>query len=114
MFFRILFTFGLGLALAPWASGGTTQPISQTQAEYQVRMVRLSQPITVDGILDDAGWQSADRIPYLNNHWPVDSGRAQSDTEVWMGYDDDFLYISARMHDDGDARVVQSLNRDEP
>ncbi|HAP58675.1 MAG TPA: hypothetical protein DCR93_03890 [Cytophagales bacterium] len=114
MFFRTLFTLGLGIGLAPWASGATPQPVSQTQAEYQVRMVRLAQPITVDGILDDAGWQSADRIPYLNNHWPLDSGRAQSDTEVWMGFDDNFLYISARLHDTGDARVVQSLNRDEP
>ena len=113
MFLRNTILGVILVGTAPLAMGANPADQSATQATYQVSMTKFDQSITVDGVMDEEVWQSANHIPFLNNHWPIDSGRADADTKIWLGFDDEYMYVAARMHDQG-TRIVQSLNRDEP
>lgn len=113
MAIRISFFLTLLLSVVSSAMASSGQNAAQTQEDFQMRMVRVPEAIKIDGIMDDASWEYLQPLPYLNNHWPVDTGRALLDTEVWMGFDDTYIYVAAKLHDTGN-RIVQSLNRDEP
>lgn len=83
----------------------------ETRDEFRYTIRRSSEPIEVDGV-DNGAWSEISEIPYLMNHWPLDSGRSASETRVKVTYDDEYLYIIAICYDNG-SRVVQSLRRDD-
>lgn len=78
-----------------------------------LRIIKTTEKIKVDGILDESVWKSIERAGDFVQQFPFDSSLAQSHTEVMISYDDDFIYIAAICKDalDGDY-VVQSLKRD--
>lgn len=68
--------------------------------------------ITIDGVPDDEAWESLVTIDQFTKQWPSDSGSAIFQTEVKIGYDDDYVYIAAYLYDNGGKRTIQSLKRD--
>lgn len=82
-----------------------------TRATYRQNITKTNSPVNIDGIDSDETWQNASKIEKLMKHWPSDNGDAEALTEVWTSYDDEFLYIMAKLYDNG-SRVVQSLRRD--
>ncbi len=67
---------------------------------------RLTTPIRLDGRLDDAAWQSATPATEFTQNDPAEGQPASERTEVRFLYDDDALYIGARMWDAaGDVRT---------
>ncbi|WP_420386508.1 DUF5916 domain-containing protein [Roseivirga sp.] len=82
-----------------------------TRSTYRYRISKSKSPIIIDGVDDEETWQTAAKIGKLLNHWPSDTGDAEALTEVWVSYDDEFVYVLARLYDNGE-RVVQSLRRD--
>lgn len=98
----------LGLCLLPaflWA-----QDIN-TRSAYRQTISKTNNPVLIDAIDSDEAWQNAPKIEHLMNHWPTDQGEAEALTEVWTTYDDEFIYIMAKLYDNGN-RIVQSLRRD--
>ena len=67
----------------------------------------------IDGALDDAAWQRAEIIPDFVQKIP-DRGRdaRASRTEVRMLYDDDALYVGARLHAQRSAGDPHARSRD--
>ncbi|MBT8336534.1 MAG: carbohydrate binding family 9 domain-containing protein [Gemmatimonadetes bacterium] len=59
---------------------------------------RLSGPIEIDGIVDDAAWDAIDPLP-MTQYEPVFGSDPSERTEVRIGHDDAFLYVSGRMYD---------------
>src|SRR4051794_28747531 len=59
--------------------------------------VRRSGPITVDGRLDEATWAAATAITGLRQTRPSEGSAATLATEIRILYDDDALYVGARM-----------------
>ena len=82
-----------------------------TRATYRQNISRTESPVMIDGVDSDEAWQTANKIDKLMKHWPSDTGDAEALTEVWTSYDDEFIYILAKLYDNG-SRVVQSLRRD--
>jgi len=94
------------LALAPPESGSAgTAP--EERPVYEV--LRTSQPIQIDGILNDAAWVAAPMLgPFLNNR---DGSPSPLKTEARVLYDDQFLYFASRFEDENIWATMK--NRDE-
>ena len=81
-----------------------------------IEAVRSCAPIRIDGRLDEAPWAMAPVATGFTQEWPQRGQVARQRTEVRVLYDDEFLYIGARMHHDrildgGAATVVRRLHR---
>jgi hypothetical protein len=62
-----------------------------------VQIARTAAKPTIDGALDDAVWVTAARIDNLHQVNPVEYAEPSERTEIYLLYDDDALYVAARM-----------------
>ncbi|HCM74917.1 MAG TPA: hydrolase [Cytophagales bacterium] len=70
-------------------------------------------PIKLDGILDEASWQDAEMGVDFWQYWPSDSIRAKTTTEVKITYDENFIYVGAKLyHYNKKKYIINSLSRD--
>ncbi|MFL5618438.1 MAG: DUF5916 domain-containing protein [Gemmatimonadaceae bacterium] len=67
--------------------------------------------VAVDGRLDDAAWLAATPITSFVQQDPVESAPPSERTEIRILYDDDAVYLAARMYDRGVAGVHGVLTR---
>lgn len=74
----------------------------------EVRAIRLTAPIQIDGRLDEAPWRDAPPATDFRQFEPDEGAPATQRTEVRFAFDDAALYIGARMFDDAGARGVQT------
>jgi hypothetical protein len=78
-----------------------------------VRAVRLTQPLRLDGRLDEAVYASVPPIDGFIQQVPVEGVPATEPTEVWIFFDEHTLYISARCFDSQpDRMAANELRRD--
>ena len=71
-----------------------------------VGIVRTSRPPRLDGVLDDPVWSEAAEFDDLHQYDPVDHGEPSERTVVYVAYDDDNLYVAARLHDSEPAAIT--------
>lgn len=91
--------WGLFLGLGIWAQ--TAEP---------VRAERRSEPIVVDGRLSEDIWQK----PGYREFWqrePHEGAKPTEKSEVWLAYDDNNLYIAARLSDSEPDLITALLGR---
>ncbi len=94
--------------LARSTAAQVAQPVSRPTATA----VRLTGAISVNGRLDEAGWAAAIPITKFIQQKPDDGAQPTEQTEVRILYDDDAIYIGARMFDShGRSGVVTRLSR---
>jgi hypothetical protein len=80
--------------------------------EPPLRIARLSGPITLDGVPDEAAWRAVEPLP-LTMYLPVFRGEPTQRTEIRVAYDDDALYAAGWFYDDDPSGIrVNSLYRD--
>jgi hypothetical protein len=103
-------TLSLCLALAALPAPAV-QADSPAVAPTQVRAVRLAQPITIDGSLTEAMWQSAERVTGFLQRDPTEGAPPSESTVVYIAYDDAALYIAARLYDAHPDSIVARLAR---
>jgi hypothetical protein len=72
----------------------------------------IREKITLDGALDEAIWQKAEKITNFRQHLPRDSVKSLNNTEIRMLYNDNMLYIGIKADAIGSKFVVNSLRRD--
>src|SRR5688572_25938911 len=91
---------------------GMGQPAAAPHGSVAVvNAVRASAAIVIDGRLDDEVWLRAAPATAFIQRDP-DEGKAVSEpTELRMAYDDDALYVGARMQDREPARIGRQLAR---
>lgn len=78
---------------------------------YKIKIAKATEPITIDGELTEAIWQTADSA---TDFWEIilrDKDRAKRRTVCRIAYDEQFLYISAYVHDTI-PYISNSLKRD--
>ena len=79
--------------------------------EYYIR--KANAPIQVDGVADEAAWQTAQAADKFFMVLPMDTSRAQVRTDVRMAYDDKNVYLLAICyHALPGPSMVESLKRD--
>ncbi|HEX9939453.1 MAG TPA: DUF5916 domain-containing protein [Longimicrobium sp.] len=103
---RSALAFAALLALA--APATAQQGAHPTGATPRITAVERTAPITVDGRLDEAVWQSAPVATDFIQQDPHEGRPATQRTEIRIAYDADALYIGARMHDSLGGRGVRT------
>ena len=104
------------LAVLGWFCAGVasaqTPPVDPGQKT--IRIVRTQTPPVVDGLLDDDVWSRAALIDDLHQVNPVEYSEPSERTDVYLLYDDDALYIGARLFIDPDQITANVLRQNGP
>ncbi len=80
---------------------------------FQLHIRKTSLPIKIDGIMDEAAWQQADKTSDFHMVLPMDTSLARVKTEVRMTYDDKNIYLVATCYNKvAGPYFVESLRRD--
>lgn len=78
-----------------------------------LRATRLSQPFTLDGVLDEAFYESVPAVSDFVQQEPSEGQVATERTEAWVFFDDKNIYIAARCWEsDPSQRVMSDMRRD--
>ena len=88
---------------------------AQSGSNYSDRSISIkeaTETIRLDGILDDKAWQEAESSNGFFQRFPMDTSLAESQTEVMLSYDKNFLYVAAICHRKPGEYVISSLRRD--
>ena len=78
---------------------GATSVAQERLARKATEIVRASSPPQLDGRLDEQVWAEATVITDLHQYEPVDQGEPSESSIFYVLYDDDNLYIGARLLD---------------
>src|SRR5262245_21860255 len=70
--------------------------VSRANGRVTVRAIKLSQPLTVDGKLDEAVYRDNLPIDGFIQTVPANGTPVSEKTEAWVSYDETYIYISAR------------------
>ena len=90
----------LAIAVAVCLSmSGATSVAQERLARKATEIVRASSPPQLDGRLDEQVWAEATVITDLHQYEPVDQGEPSESSIFYVLYDDDNLYIGARLLD---------------
>src|SRR5262245_26109221 len=63
-----------------------------------IQPVRVQQPPTIDGRLDDPAWKNAARITEFVQRRPLDGAPASEPTDVFVAYDSERIYFGIHAH----------------
>ncbi len=75
--------------------------------------VRLTEPLRVDGTLDESFYRTAPAASDFVETEPVSGRLAQEKTDVWVFFDDDNVYVVARCWESQpEKRVANEMRRD--
>jgi len=86
-------------------ASGSKQPQKAVPA-YKVAFAT----ILVDGKLDEQVWKNT-AIDQFTQKDPKEGEPATQKTEAWIAYDDEYLYVAARLHDSNPELMDVSLSR---
>jgi hypothetical protein len=101
----------LYLALQSLASSPQTDSVPRTDGASPVHAARLTGDIALDGILSESAWSGATPVSAFSQRDPREGEPATERTEVRIVYDDNALYIGARLYDRSPDSVQAQLAR---
>ncbi len=91
---------GASVMLAVVAMGTASISMGQAVTGRKVAdIVRVDESPVIDGLLDDAAWSRATVIRDLHQYDPVDHGVPTEESTFYVMYDDENLYVGARLRD---------------
>ena len=103
------------MALAALLGGATTaaaQDSSSGPPHKQIRAVRLhGTSVTIDGRLDDAAWAQAAWINDFVQKLPHEGAPPSDSMRLAILYDDEALYVGARMYSRDPSKIQAPLSR---
>ena len=96
------------------AVSGSFQAAAQATAQQNAFAFKLKEPITLDGILDEAIWKDAEGWNgNFMQYFPSDTSLSKVPTRVKIAFDENNLYLAAIMENTGPRKYVStSLRRD--
>jgi hypothetical protein len=105
----LLLVAGLVVIACPVVADDDYVPVYHPQLEIS----RTTGIIEVDGHLQDDGWRGAVRANNFAEHNPGDQTKPEVETEVWITYDDENLYVAWLCYDDPDEVRASFCERDD-
>ena len=79
--------------------------------EIKIQAIRLEESVVVDGILSEPVWGNGGELCDFCQREPDEGAPSTEKTEVRIAYNDDALYIGARMYDSAPDSIVARLGR---
>jgi hypothetical protein len=93
-------------------SASSAETIDGGVARKRARAVRVPEgSIHIDGVLDDRAWSQAVPITDFIQKEPDEGAPPTEDTDVRVVYDDDAIYIGARMYNRGRKPIQAPMGR---
>jgi hypothetical protein len=88
--------------------------IVRANGRVVVRAIQLSAPMTIDGNLDEAVYRENQPIDGFIQTVPANGKPVSERTEAWVMYDDEFIYISAKLYESAPPNkwIANELRRD--
>ena len=78
-----------------------------------MRAIRLDEPLRLDGQLDERVYQTIAPVTGFIQQEPNEGAPATEQTEVWVLFDSETIYVSARCWDSQpDRTVANEMRRD--
>ena len=90
---------------------GQSVQVGQGRDQKAIAMVRTDTPPVIDGVLDDAVWANAAYLDEFHQIIPVEYAEPTERTEVRLLYDDDALYVAAKLFIDPDDITANILKQ---
>lgn len=83
------------------------------QSNKQFSIHKTNERIELDGKLNESTWQQCEKANSFWQNFPYDTSKALTQTEAFVCYDENNLYVAAICHDTIKGKyVIQSLKRD--
>ena len=76
-----------------------------------LRAQRTDEDIRIDGRLEENIWTVAPSYLGFVQKEPVEAAPAINDSEVWIVYDDDAVYVGAKLYDEAPATIARNMVR---
>ncbi|MFP3948824.1 MAG: DUF5916 domain-containing protein, partial [Longimicrobiales bacterium] len=79
-----------------------------------VRAFRVDEPLEIDGVLDESFYERTPPVTEFVQAVPVEDGEPSVRTEAWIGFDDENVYVAARLYEPRgpDGWVANEMRRD--
>jgi hypothetical protein len=79
-----------------------------------IRAFRLSESLEIDGVIDEPFYAATPPIREFVQGVPVEYGEPTELTEAWISFDDENVYVSAKLWETGgpDAWIANEMRRD--
>ena len=72
----------------------------------------ISEPITLDAVLDEDAWNKTQPATNFWQYFPTDSVHSKQQSEIKMLFDDTNLYIGIKVNSSGKDYIIPSFRRD--
>lgn len=95
---------------AQQSPASTDNPVSADDSRATLRALRVTNVPVVDGHLSDEAWSHAPVADHFRQRDPDEGQPASERTEIRVLYDDDALYVGARLYDSDPAAVSRRLS----
>jgi len=84
------------------------------EAGATIRAFRVTEPLNIDGVIDEAWYSSVPAISEFIQSVPEVNGEPTQRTEAWIGFDDRYVYVAAKIYDtEGpDGWIANEMRRD--
>lgn len=88
--------------------------MSRANGRVVVRAIKLSEPLNVDGKLDEAVYRDNLPIDGFIQTVPANGRPVSEKTEAWVMFDDAYIYVSAKLYDSAPPSkwIANELRRD--
>src|SRR5262245_9303653 len=99
-----------GRSAAP-AAGGQPGRTAQAVAVKRMSGTRITEPPTIDGVLDDRAWDAAAPVNDFVQAEPTEGSPATERTDVRLLFDDNAIYIGVMCYDSEPSQIVTTDSR---
>jgi Domain of unknown function (DUF5916) len=108
---KTLFRFLILLIIPATAFSATSNVVPDSVRVKVVRAIRSTESITIDGVLSEHVWQTGGVVAGFVQQEPNEGAPATVKTEVVVAFDDEAIYIGAKMYDPDPDSIVAQLGR---
>ncbi len=78
--------------------------------EIKIKAFRITEEIKIDGMLSEAVWKNAEKASGFVQTEPIPGLPATFDTDAYFLYDNNAIYIGARMNDPEPSKILKELS----
>src|SRR5829696_449692 len=107
---RLVVSIAAAVAAAALADSAVAQSGASHTPRAAVAATRVSRAPIIDGRLDDEAWQGIEAASTFTQQDPDEGQPATERTELRIAYDDEALYIGARMYDAEPSLIARRLS----
>lgn len=88
--------------------------ISRSNGQVVVRAIHLTEPLVVDGKLDESVYRDNLPLDGFIQTVPMNGRPVSEKTEAWVMFDDEYIYVSAKLYDTAPPNkwIANELRRD--